>query len=122
MAWHSFLTLGIFAVVAFYGFPMMTCWYTAHVGQAQNCRGEKLDHRPGGWIGIYNRQHCMTATHIAFFDHDIWRVVSGFKAMPIILHPLIFFGKLSKMSDFAILLAILVGRIIKYSSWAETAA
>ena len=38
--------------------------------------------------------------------------------MPIILHPLIFFAKLSKMSDFAILLAILVGRIIKYSSWA----
>jgi len=87
----------------------------------KNCRGEKLDHIPGGWIGIYNRQHCMTATHIAFFDHDIWRVVSGFKAMPIILHPLIFFGKLSKMSDFAILLAILVGRIIKYSSWAEAA-
>eukprot|EP00438_Fugacium_kawagutii_P021005 Skav228370 [mRNA] locus=scaffold1981:230342:241021:+ [translate_table: standard] len=37
-------------------------------------------------------------------------------AMPIILHPLIFFAKLSKMSDFTILLAILVGRIIKYST------
>ena len=36
-------------------------------------------------------------------------------AMPIILHPLIFFAKLSKMSDFTILLAILIGRIIKYS-------
>ncbi|CAL1126912.1 unnamed protein product [Cladocopium goreaui] len=42
-------------------------------------------------------------------------------AMPIILHPLIFFGKLSKMSDFAILLAILVGRIIKYSIMAQMA-
>lgn len=42
-------------------------------------------------------------------------------AMPIILHPLIFFGKLSKMSDATILLAILLGRIIKYSIMAQMA-
>merc|ERR1719203_590239 len=31
-------------------------------------------------------------------------------AMPIILHPLIFFGKLSKMGDAALLLSVLLGR------------
>eukprot|EP00933_Yihiella_yeosuensis_P040236 TRINITY_DN34492_c0_g1_i1.p1 TRINITY_DN34492_c0_g1~~TRINITY_DN34492_c0_g1_i1.p1 ORF type:complete len:186 (-),score=28.52 TRINITY_DN34492_c0_g1_i1:120-677(-) len=42
-------------------------------------------------------------------------------AMPIILHPLIFFGKLSNMSDTALLTAILLGRIIKYSIMAQMA-
>lgn len=35
-------------------------------------------------------------------------------AMPIILHPLIVFGKLSGMSNFALLGAIFIGRVIKY--------
>ncbi|CAE7316728.1 unnamed protein product [Symbiodinium pilosum] len=42
-------------------------------------------------------------------------------AMPIILHPLIFFAKLSKMSDFVLLTAILIGRIVKYSIMAQMA-
>ncbi|CAE7365032.1 Dpagt1 [Symbiodinium sp. CCMP2456] len=42
-------------------------------------------------------------------------------AMPIILHPLIFFAKLSKMSDFVLLTAILVGRVVKYSIMAQMA-
>ena len=55
-------------------------------------------------------------------------------AMPIILHPLIFFAKLSKMShstrhkskasapgDATILAAILLGRVIKYSIMAQMA-
>jgi len=36
-------------------------------------------------------------------------------AMPIILHPLIFFGKLSNMSNAMLLGSILMGRIAKYS-------
>merc|ERR1719498_1633453 len=42
-------------------------------------------------------------------------------AMPIILHPLIFFAKLSKMGDTVLLLAILIGRVLKYSIMAQMA-
>mmetsp|Transcript_55053 Transcript_55053/g.87221 ORF Transcript_55053/g.87221 Transcript_55053/m.87221 type:complete len:186 (+) Transcript_55053:67-624(+) len=42
-------------------------------------------------------------------------------AMPIILHPLIFFAKLSKMDDSVLLLSILVGRIFKYCIMAQMA-
>lgn len=42
-------------------------------------------------------------------------------AMPIILHPLIVFAKLAKMSDSALLLAILIGRIAKYMIMAQMA-
>jgi len=42
-------------------------------------------------------------------------------AMPIILHPLIFFSKLAQMSSTSLLLAILVGRIAKYALMAQLA-
>mmetsp|Transcript_145910 Transcript_145910/g.254552 ORF Transcript_145910/g.254552 Transcript_145910/m.254552 type:complete len:186 (+) Transcript_145910:81-638(+) len=42
-------------------------------------------------------------------------------AMPIILHPLIFFAKLSNMSNMILLVSILVGRILKYCIMAQVA-
>mmetsp|Transcript_58407 Transcript_58407/g.131581 ORF Transcript_58407/g.131581 Transcript_58407/m.131581 type:complete len:184 (-) Transcript_58407:88-639(-) len=42
-------------------------------------------------------------------------------AMPIILHPLIFFGKLSKMSNVTLLGSILIGRVLKYCLMAQLA-
>jgi len=42
-------------------------------------------------------------------------------AMPIILHPLIFFAKLSNMSNLTLLGSILVGRVAKYSIMSQMA-
>mmetsp|Transcript_8039 Transcript_8039/g.8849 ORF Transcript_8039/g.8849 Transcript_8039/m.8849 type:complete len:184 (-) Transcript_8039:291-842(-) len=42
-------------------------------------------------------------------------------AMPIILHPLIFFAKLSNMSDTVLLGSILIGRVAKYSIMSQMA-
>lgn len=42
-------------------------------------------------------------------------------AMPIIVQPLVFFGKLTEMNNVAILLSILIGRTIKYSIMAQLA-
>jgi len=42
-------------------------------------------------------------------------------AMPIILHPLIFFAKLSNMGDGTLLTSILIGRILKYSLMSQLA-
>mmetsp|Transcript_46728 Transcript_46728/g.108028 ORF Transcript_46728/g.108028 Transcript_46728/m.108028 type:complete len:184 (+) Transcript_46728:124-675(+) len=42
-------------------------------------------------------------------------------AMPIILHPLIFFAKLSNMSNAVLLGSILVGRVLKYSIMSQMA-
>merc|ERR1719240_2312607 len=42
-------------------------------------------------------------------------------AMPIILHPLIFFAKLSNMSNAALLGSILVGRVAKYIIMSQVA-
>lgn len=42
-------------------------------------------------------------------------------AMPIILHPLIFFAKLSNMSNAMLLGSILIGRVAKYCIMAQMA-
>merc|ERR1712007_278931 len=42
-------------------------------------------------------------------------------AMPIVLHPLIFFAKLSNMGNVALLGSILVGRVAKYCIMAQMA-
>mmetsp|Transcript_109081 Transcript_109081/g.303361 ORF Transcript_109081/g.303361 Transcript_109081/m.303361 type:complete len:80 (+) Transcript_109081:355-594(+) len=42
-------------------------------------------------------------------------------AMPIILHPLIFFAKLSNMSNAALLGSIFVGRVLKYVIMSQVA-
>eukprot|EP00928_Gymnodinium_smaydae_P082946 TRINITY_DN66211_c0_g1_i1.p1 TRINITY_DN66211_c0_g1~~TRINITY_DN66211_c0_g1_i1.p1 ORF type:complete len:210 (+),score=42.40 TRINITY_DN66211_c0_g1_i1:69-632(+) len=50
-----------------------------------------------------------------------WAAVVPIAAMPIILHPLIFFGKLSNMSNVGLLVSIFVGRVLKYSIMAQVA-
>eukprot|EP00931_Biecheleriopsis_adriatica_P121754 TRINITY_DN96812_c0_g1_i1.p1 TRINITY_DN96812_c0_g1~~TRINITY_DN96812_c0_g1_i1.p1 ORF type:complete len:208 (-),score=42.23 TRINITY_DN96812_c0_g1_i1:292-843(-) len=65
-----------------------------------------------------NKWWAWTETQMQAYGHVAAVPIS---AMPIILHPLIFFAKLSKMGDTVLLLAILIGRVLKYSIMAQMA-